>query len=273
MESLPNEVLAQILVQVSGADLIRSCILVCHKWRDVINSTHLWQIKCEKTRKFLPNITPPPHDGNYMKLYFFNPYGRNLLKNSCAKAGCIKWRIKEDGGNGFGVEDVPVDVKPLSDFVPMEEPGVKVWTTSYYWCVKSQEVDLKAEGVEEWVMDHVKPHIQVSDWYAARHDSGCAYEMTVRLLDWMGHQIDSHVFLKQFRQGEGGDWHQASHTFKDYLPGVRYVDFRHGGKDMEFLPGHYGVKFTLSSVRLKFTQSHTTSLPDNQRRSKLSEDQ
>ncbi|XP_067681551.1 F-box only protein 44-like [Haliotis asinina] len=266
MDGLPNEVLTLLFVHVPGSDLVRNCILVCQKWRDIINSPHLWQNKCEKTGKFIPNITPPPHNDNYKRLYFFNPYGRNLLKNFCAKVGCSKWRIKEDGGNGFGVEDIPANVKPLSDFVHVEEPDVKVWTTSYYWCVKSQEVDLKAEGVEEWIMDHVKPHIQASEWYAARHDSGCAYEMTVRLLDWMGHQIDSHVFLKQFQRGEGGDWHQVIHTFKDYQPGVRYVDFRHGGKDMEFLPGHHGVKFTLSSVRLKFTPSHTASLSNSQRR-------
>ena len=40
------------------------------------------------------------------------------------------------------------------------------------------------------------------------------------------------------------------YTFSGYKPGVRYIRYFHGGKDTQFWAGHYGVKMTLSTVRL-----------------------
>ncbi|KAG8572288.1 hypothetical protein GDO81_012002 [Engystomops pustulosus] len=48
-------------------------------------------------------------------------------------------------------------------------------------CSKTQEIDLLKEGYTEEVLD-AQPNIVVSDWYAARTDAGCLYELKVKLL-------------------------------------------------------------------------------------------
>ena len=62
---------------------------------------------------------------------------------------------------------------------------------------------------------------------------------------------------------------QTGHVFSNYLPGCRYVKIVHGGQDANWWAGHYGVKITLSTVKLDF--SHTAgpfqgdySLPEQQ---------
>lgn len=49
-------------------------------------------------------------------------------------------------------------------------------------CLKSQVVDLKAEGYWEELMDTTRPDIEVKDWFAARPDCGSKYQLCVQLL-------------------------------------------------------------------------------------------
>lgn len=43
---------------------------------------------------------------------------------------------------------------------------------------------------------------------------------------------------------------QMIHVFRDYGPGVRYIRFRHGGKDTQYWAGWYGIRVTDSSVEI-----------------------
>ncbi|KAJ8308369.1 hypothetical protein KUTeg_013243 [Tegillarca granosa] len=81
------------------------------------------------------------------------------------------------------------------------------------------------EGCDPEVLDNIKPDIEISEWYSARHDCGINYEIKVK------------------------------HTFRDYPAGVRYILFQHKGKDTYWWRGHYGAKITLSSVHFKFQNS------------------
>ncbi|PKU27308.1 f-box only protein 6-like [Limosa lapponica baueri] len=49
-------------------------------------------------------------------------------------------------------------------------------------CFKSQLINLRKEGYWNQLMDEKRPEIVVKDWYSARFDCGCRYELTVRLL-------------------------------------------------------------------------------------------
>lgn len=83
-----------------------------------------------------------------------------------------------NGGDEWKVEDLSKDQR--KEF-PNDQVK-KYFVTSYYTCLKSQVVDLKAEGYWEELMDTTRPDIKVKDWFAARPDCGSKYQLCVQLL-------------------------------------------------------------------------------------------
>ena len=79
---VPDEILTIIFSHVPAKDLVQCCCLVNKSWYKVVGQQTLWRIKCQKEKKYIPNLMPLPD--NFKKLYFLNPYARNLLKNPCA---------------------------------------------------------------------------------------------------------------------------------------------------------------------------------------------
>ncbi|XP_073491844.1 F-box only protein 6-like [Aquarana catesbeiana] len=170
----------------------------------------------------------------------------NLIKNPCAVEDFKYWTIDEDGGDKWTIEDLPGDA---GQFFP--DPTVKKYfVTSYQTCKKSQIIDLQNEGFSAEIMDEAQPPIIITDWYASRKDSGCQYELLVRLIS------EDKKILQEFRPQplilpeRDGQWHYVTHTFSNYGPGVRYIFFQHGGKDTKFWAGWYGVRVTNSSISI-----------------------
>lgn len=86
--SLSDELLIEILSFVSHTDLLTSCILVCHRWKDLIDGQTLWRRKCESDKVDFSNISrrfpiPPKHF--YRNIYLHSKSEKNLLKNPCGE--------------------------------------------------------------------------------------------------------------------------------------------------------------------------------------------
>uniref|UniRef100_A0A8D0L7K4 FBA domain-containing protein n=1 Tax=Sphenodon punctatus TaxID=8508 RepID=A0A8D0L7K4_SPHPU len=84
---------------------------------------------------------------------------------------------------------------------------------------------------------------------------GCTYSICVRLL-----AADQESVIASFRAkldsveySHDGQYHQVSHVFRHYGPGVRYLHFLHKGKDTLFWKGHYGARITNSAVMVKIS--------------------
>ncbi len=84
LTDIPEDVLIEILVRVPGRDIVRNCVLVSRRLRVAAASPTLWSIKCELEDKYIPGCMPGCIPENFMRLYFYNPYNRNLIKNPCA---------------------------------------------------------------------------------------------------------------------------------------------------------------------------------------------
>ncbi|XP_062995945.1 F-box only protein 27 [Elgaria multicarinata webbii] len=172
------------------------------------------------------------------------PFGRNLIKNPCGKEQYQHWDVRH-GGSGWCVEE-------NKDHVEGAEAQT-CFVSSYEWCVKSQLVDLLKEGLWEKLLDTCQPEILISDWWGSRKDSGCAYKIHVSLL-----AQDQRTVLAEFKaspapipQWNDGKYQKITHSFKRYGPGVRYVRFRHEGRDEPYWIGHYGARITNSTVLVK----------------------
>ncbi|XP_060541256.1 F-box only protein 6-like isoform X1 [Pantherophis guttatus] len=245
MDTLPEDALIAVLVLVPARDLVLRCRLVCSLWRGLVDLPSLWKLKCQRE-----GYRPEPLDSpipDWRDFYFLCSLKRNLIKNPCAEEGFDAWEKESDEGNGWKIEQLPGD-HGRNFLLPHIQ---KYFVTSYDSCMKRQLITLRDHGYGDRLMDEARPDIVVSDWYAARFDCGCKYQLCVRLLS------KDYIVLQEFQpepvvieQWSDAEWREVSHTFHNYPAGVRHVLFSHGGQDTQYWEGWYGVRVTNSSLTL-----------------------
>ncbi|XP_063001327.1 F-box only protein 6-like [Elgaria multicarinata webbii] len=242
---LPEDVLMDVFVLVPAKELVCRCRLVCSLWRDVVDLPSLWKRKCHREGFYPKTLERTVPD--WRVFYFLCTMKKNLIQNPCAEAEFSSWKKERDEGDAWKVETLPG--AHGRDF---PHPDVqKYFVTSYGPCIKKQIITLKDHGFWDQLMDKVKPDIVVKDWYAARFDCGCRYQLSVQLLS--ADYIVLHEFAPEdvvIEQWSDAEWHEISHTFHNYPAGVRHILFRHGGQDTQFWAGWYGVRVTNSSITL-----------------------
>ncbi|NWQ77799.1 FBX6 protein, partial [Columbina picui] len=242
---LPEDVLVELLSLLPARDLLRSCRLVCSQWRDVVDLTTLWKRKCQRDGFYTQNLDRSVTD--WKIFYVLSNLKRNLIKNPCAQENFRHWKLDKNEGDKWKIEGLP---GPHGTGMP--DPKVdKYFVTSYGPCFKSQLITLQKEGYWNELMDEKRPEIVVKDWYAARFDCGCCYELTVRLLS------EDYIVLQEFHpkpvvieQWSDAAWREISYTFQNYPAGVRHIWFQHGGQDTQFWAGWYGIRVTNSSITI-----------------------
>ncbi|XP_006004332.1 F-box only protein 2 [Latimeria chalumnae] len=243
MESLPEAVLVKILAYIPVVELIVVCRLVCRQWKETVDGPAVWVLKCQQDGFACDSLEKQPED--WQVFYFLNAKKRNLIQNPCGQDGLESWQITENGGDMWKVLELPGDCG--REFP--NKTASQCFVASYEWCKKYQLVDLLAAGYWEEMLDTVQPDIVIKDWYAARSDCGCVYLLSVQLLSDTENVIQEflpeEIVINQFSDA---NWHEISHTFSKYGPGVRYIKFEHGGKDNQFWNGWFGPRITNSTI-------------------------
>ncbi|KAI4536930.1 hypothetical protein MG293_013133 [Ovis ammon polii] len=260
INQLPENILLEVFTHVPARQLLRNCRPVCCLWRDLIDLVSLWKRKCLREGYVTEDQDQPVSD--WKVFYFLCSLRRNLLRNPCAEEDMRFWKIDSNGGDQWKVESLP---GAHGTGFPDAEVK-KYFVTSYDMCLKSQIIDLRAEGYWEELLDKFRPDIVVKDWFAPRADCGCTYHIRVQLAS------ADYLILASFEpppvtihQWNDAKWTEVSHTFSDYPPGVRHIFFQHGGKDTQFWAGWYGPRVTNSSVvishRVTRNPPHTVAQP------------
>ena len=62
VQELPDEILGEVLLRLPAADLVTSCVRVCRRWRDVLNSQTLWKEKCRRDYHYTDQMLIPVGD-------------------------------------------------------------------------------------------------------------------------------------------------------------------------------------------------------------------
>ena len=70
--------------------------------------------------------------------------------------------------------------------------------------------------------------------------------MKVALLDKDERPIDH--FHSGIIAAGSAEWHKVEHSFYNYPPGVRYIQYEDGTKDKHFWAGHFGAKMCQPTV-------------------------
>ncbi|KAM3922707.1 F-box only protein 44-like [Leptodactylus fuscus] len=255
---LPEEILLQIFSLLPATNLICHCTLVCSLWRDIINSSALWKVKCHHMGYISKECLRPPKD--WKLFYYLSSKKRNLLRNPCAMANFSFWNIEKNEGDKWAIEDLP---RTLGQDFPDVDVS-KYFVTSYGPCIKSQLIDLKKMGYSETLLDVIQPDIVIRDWYAARQDCGCQYKIHIKLLS--KNRKSMRMFKPKavtIEQWSDAHWHQMTYTFRNYGRGVRYIYFKHGGQDTQYWSGWYGVRVTNSSVTIEPEDLRASNVLDN----------
>lgn len=252
---LPQEVMANILSFVDPHTLVFSCRLVCKRWKEIVEGSDMWRTKLFRENREALKINNVMSRGQLVHPWYMyyafckhNAFGKNLLKNTCGEDKLQHWTLLENGGDKWRVEDIPQGSDPLPQ--ELQKEGFHCcFATSYMWCVKVQTIDLYSLGLTKQIME-LRPPIHVSEWFAARFDCGCIYDLKIALLNAAGKVEETGAVHTERRveQWEGNEWHKVSHTFEKYSPDIRYIRFIHGGKDTQFWAGHYGSKMAGAKV-------------------------
>lgn len=254
LSQLPPELLLQVLSHVPPRTLLGRCRPVCQRWRALVDSQALWLLVLARDRSAagravlqLVRSYPPLASCRLGCFCELRPLGRNLIRNPCGQEGLRQWKVQH-GGSGWAVEE-NIHAVPGA-------PAQTCFVTSFRWCSKKQILNLEEEGLWPELLDSGELEICVSDWWGARHDSGCRYRLHVQLLD------ANHVTLDKFsvapdpvQQWNNSVCFRVSHVFSTLPTGVRFVSFEHWGQDTQFWAGHYGARVTNSNVTVRVRQS------------------
>lgn len=198
-------------------------------------------------------------------IYFSNLFGKNLLVNSCGIDSFDNWcfiqnfnlkdlkksvdfynsnKIKNSSkwkfeSHGYGFQEILDENNNSIDWIiESDQTGsysklidehntlYKNFSTSFG--EKMQLIDLNS--IDLFLMNELKPDIEISEYYTARSDCGCEYYLSVFLISEKYELIDSFQHHDKIDQ-INSEWKFISHVFKSssFVQPVRYILFYHCG--------------------------------------------
>ncbi|XP_073794791.1 uncharacterized protein isoform X1 [Danio rerio] len=230
----PLAVVEEILLYLPAYQVVRVCRLVCHEWKELVDSAAHWRERCRREGIQLCDASRPPED--WCQFYFITKKRRNLIKNPKAEAGLQGWGIKVDNKKACWL--VEENRKPFPD-----NTVTRCYVASDGLCLKRQLIDLQKEGYSAAFMDQLQPHIKISDWYTTNLAYGSSYQVCMELLNEEMQPISSNNPHRLVLDGENYPWCEITRVFQNYGPGVRFIRFTHGGSENQFWKCRYEGNF------------------------------
>ncbi|KAF4096850.1 hypothetical protein G5714_022819 [Onychostoma macrolepis] len=92
---VPLAVVEEILLNLPAHQVVRVCRLVCHEWKELVDSAAHWRVRCRREGIQPRDASRPPDD--WRLFYFLTKNRRNLLKSRwlCWKQQLID--LKKEG--------------------------------------------------------------------------------------------------------------------------------------------------------------------------------
>jgi hypothetical protein len=144
---LPDELLEKIFISFSGTYLATNLILVCKRWKNIIESENFWIRKCLEVKKINHLIISAFNERNldwkkYAKnFYFDNLFVKNLVKNPFGAQGFEHWlfcqRIPEESVNFKEIIENYAENRVTN--WKMEDPSIEWSNNAGFWATESQQ--------------------------------------------------------------------------------------------------------------------------------------
>ena len=84
LDELPEPLLLRVLAELPAAQLVQACRLVCLRWKELVDGSPLWLLKCQQ-EGLVPEGGPEDERDHWQQFYFLSKRRRNLLHNPCGE--------------------------------------------------------------------------------------------------------------------------------------------------------------------------------------------
>ncbi|CAD6186932.1 unnamed protein product [Caenorhabditis auriculariae] len=246
---LPPDIWREILLRTEE-ETLRSAVKVCRTFREILSDDSFWSLGATLS--------------NLAKLIFRKTLSRPDSSSIPPESTCStleqlqrEYDIRfSQGGNGFAIETPPHGC--VNDHPDVET----CFATTFNYCHYNLRVDLTKWGIEEWVLDYIRPTIRITELVAPRNDCGCSYEIYARLseenrahfgsVNYLDPQFHSYCKLekREWPQWSGCGWEEVALEISEYPIGMRFLSITSGGKDSQFWSGHYGPKMARLKIEI-----------------------
>ncbi|KAF8381714.1 hypothetical protein PRIPAC_70856 [Pristionchus pacificus] len=272
IDAYPVVVIHEIAKRLDYAT-IKAMRLTNHHIYNALSDSLLWIDLCERDKAVLPSIAfrrslaeHAEEDESrvgqldFERIWVKNPFRPNLVPPMLSTMEAMDreygWKFASDrhqnDRSGMVVEEPPAGCEPHPDIV-------RCFATSYVWGKRLVTINLKKEGVPDWILDRLRPRIIISELVAPRFDCSSIYQMHAQLLK-EGEMFDTRATHPRRSAVEKMEWPQwttptqwsrVEIVFVDYPVGMREIAVMSQGKDQQFWAGNYGSKFANLEIRIE----------------------
>ncbi|GMT34595.1 hypothetical protein PFISCL1PPCAC_25892, partial [Pristionchus fissidentatus] len=189
----PDVVIQEIAKRLDYSTM-QAMKLVNKRFLSAVSDPLLWMDLCERDHRTLPTrefrkgladhaLSDESCKGklDFERIWVKDPFRSNLappilstLEEMQRKYG---WKFEPDGEysrphplSSVIVEEPPVGAEPHPEIT-------RCFATSFWIGLRELTIDLVKEGVPEWLLDHIRPRIIVSELVAPRWDCASVYKV------------------------------------------------------------------------------------------------
>ncbi|RXN10953.1 F-box only 6-like protein [Labeo rohita] len=125
--AIPLLMVEEILMYLPAHEVVQVCRLVCHEWKELVDSAAHWRERCKREEIQPYDASRVPED--WRLFYFQSKYRKNLLKNPKADDGLQEWEFEHNTGDRWVTGEIG---KPFPD-----NTVTKCFVASRLRCTKS----------------------------------------------------------------------------------------------------------------------------------------
>ncbi|CAI2347998.1 unnamed protein product [Caenorhabditis sp. 36 PRJEB53466] len=290
-ENVTDECFTQIFKRLDNKSLL-NCMLACHRFEKLLKVDSFWVEKAryQGIEDVLPSIT-------WRKAAAQNKFKGN--EDGAIDTTHFHFDIKQIVASGRGYASYERDFAPLfqrepnqvrtgtfrnDDFlirsagsgIQMESDGgascehhpdvTNCFSFSFATSYMFAFVDLRNSGIDDWVMDYVRPKIRITQMVNHRHDCSASLTFAAQLnaqeATWTSPSEESgpqcKTIRKEWEQWSEVKWEEWTLEFDDYPSGLRHLIIKNEGRDGQYWRGFYGPK--IANLRVEVIMPEETVL-------------
>lgn len=281
-ENVSNECFLHVFHRLDKNSLL-SCVLTCHRFEHLISSDSFWveYARVQNIEKVLPSLTwrraatQKKFIGNENNEIDITEFNFNLKRIVLSRSGyspitpafISHFETARDHTIQGIVRSDDFSIRASADGIRMEANGgdgcqphqdvSKCFAFSFSPASITNFVDLIHSGIDEWVLDYIRPKIRITQKVNHRHDCSARlsfaaqlnYHETQWIQEFGTRQIAGNTdnkryksITKEWAQWTEDNWEDLVLEFDDYPSGMRHLTVLNEGHDGMFWKGFYGPK-------------------------------
>ncbi|CAI5442425.1 unnamed protein product [Caenorhabditis angaria] len=212
------------------------------KWRIAANSNKFQtdSISADQSSEFKFNFKKMVLD--FQGYGNFEPYQIDHRKDLDYHSH--KYNMHFNGDDGIVIEENGIGCEA--------DPSVPAcFALTYFRCDIDTVIDFKQIGIDDWILDHVRPKIRITQKVNHRFDCGSFIRIKAKLSNNSEFYEVHGTTEKSWRQWEAPcNWENLILEIENYASGMRFLKVRAYGRDSQRWAGNYGPKIGKLQIKI-----------------------